>query len=157
MDRNAGRSPSSTCCRDTWWESSEPDGWLIPDSQETEAADRIKSLMFTFDDLQRPGGAAVQVLLRSVEKDRLPIALKGASDIVGDLAPVGPVDVACRQEQDPLGQAVVDDVEERAVNAQAADTDAQDQDAHVLDAGIGEHPFVVRRAQQKQRGDEHGK
>jgi flagellar motor switch protein FliG len=36
--------------------------------------------MFTFDDLQRLTPAAVQTLLRSVEKDKLPLALKGASE-----------------------------------------------------------------------------
>jgi flagellar motor switch protein FliG len=41
--------------------------------------------MFTFDDLQRLAGPAVQTLLRSVEKDKLPIALKGASDKIKEL------------------------------------------------------------------------
>ena len=50
-----------------------------------EAAERIKSLMFTFDDLGRLSGAAIQVVLRSVEKDKLPLALKGASDKVREL------------------------------------------------------------------------
>ena len=41
--------------------------------------------MFTFDDLQRLAAPAVQTLLRSVEKEKLPIALKGASDRIKDL------------------------------------------------------------------------
>ena len=36
--------------------------------------------MFTFDDLSRLDGAGLQVLLRAVEKDKLPLALKGASE-----------------------------------------------------------------------------
>jgi flagellar motor switch protein FliG len=55
------------------------------EERNRESAERIKSLMFTFDDLQRLGSQAVQTLLRSVEKDRLPIALKGASDKIKDL------------------------------------------------------------------------
>ena len=55
------------------------------EERSRESAEKIKSLMFTFDDLQRLTGPAVQVLLRSVEKDKLPIALKGASDKVKDL------------------------------------------------------------------------
>jgi flagellar motor switch protein FliG len=55
------------------------------EERNRESAERIKSLMFTFDDLQRLGGPAVQTLLRSVEKDQLPIALKGASDKIKDL------------------------------------------------------------------------
>jgi len=50
------------------------------EERNREAADRIKALMFTFDDLQRLTPANVQVLLRSVEKEKLPLALKGASD-----------------------------------------------------------------------------
>ncbi|MBO0343891.1 flagellar motor switch protein FliG [Roseibium limicola] len=45
-----------------------------------EAADRIKTLMFTFDDLLKLDAASCQTLLRSVEKDRLAIALKGSTD-----------------------------------------------------------------------------
>jgi flagellar motor switch protein FliG len=55
------------------------------EERNRESAEKIKSLMFTFDDLQRLSGGAVQVLLRSVEKDKLPIALKGASEKVKEL------------------------------------------------------------------------
>jgi flagellar motor switch protein FliG len=55
------------------------------EERNRESADRIKSLMFTFDDLARLSGQAVQVLLRSVERDKLPLALKGASETLRDL------------------------------------------------------------------------
>jgi flagellar motor switch protein FliG len=55
------------------------------EERNRESADRIKSLMFTFDDLARLSGQAVQVLLRSVERDKLPLALKGASETLSDL------------------------------------------------------------------------
>jgi flagellar motor switch protein FliG len=55
------------------------------EERNREAAERIKSLMFTFEDLQRLTGPAMQVLLRSVEKDKLPLAMKGASEKVRDL------------------------------------------------------------------------
>ena len=50
------------------------------EERNRESADRIKALMFTFNDLSRLTSANVQILLRSVEKDKLPIALKGASE-----------------------------------------------------------------------------
>ena len=50
------------------------------EERNREAADKIKALMFTFDDLQRLTPANVQILLRAVEKDKLPMALKGASE-----------------------------------------------------------------------------
>ncbi|HRE45545.1 MAG TPA: flagellar motor switch protein FliG, partial [Terricaulis sp.] len=50
------------------------------EERNREAAERIKSLMFTFDDLQRLTPMAVQTLLRSIDKAALPLALKGASE-----------------------------------------------------------------------------
>ena len=55
------------------------------EDQNKDAAERIRSLMFTFDDLINLDPAAVQNLLRNVEKDKLPIALKGASEGMREL------------------------------------------------------------------------
>src|SRR6202166_2078068 len=55
------------------------------EERNREAAEKIKSLMFTFDDLQRLTPMAVQALLRAVEKDKLPLALKGASEKLRNL------------------------------------------------------------------------
>ena len=55
------------------------------EERSREAAERIKSLMFTFDDLARLTPQSVQTLIRVVEKDKLPVALKGASDRIKDM------------------------------------------------------------------------
>src|SRR5438552_9420968 len=47
-----------------------------------EGAERIKALMFTFDDLTRLNSASAQTLTRQIDKDKLAIALKGATDLV---------------------------------------------------------------------------
>src|SRR5271163_3160898 len=47
-----------------------------------ESAERIKTLMFTFDDLTKLDTASAQTLMRHVEKDKLGIALKGAGEPV---------------------------------------------------------------------------
>ena len=52
------------------------------EDENRESAERIKNLMFTFDDLSKLDAASVQTLLRSVEKDQLAIALKGANESV---------------------------------------------------------------------------
>ncbi len=49
-----------------------------------ESAEKIKSLMFTFEDLGKLDAGGIQTLLRNVEKDKLAIALKGASDTLRD-------------------------------------------------------------------------
>ena len=52
--------------------------------EETDrgAANKIRELMFTFEDLANIDAAGIQTLVRSVEKKRLIIALKGASENV---------------------------------------------------------------------------
>lgn len=55
------------------------------EERNRESAERIKALMFTFDDLVRVDKAGIQVLLRTVEKDKLALALKGGAESVKDL------------------------------------------------------------------------
>ena len=55
------------------------------EDRNREAAERVKSLMFTFDDLSRLPQDAIQKLMRIVEKNKLPIALKGASEQIRNL------------------------------------------------------------------------
>ena len=50
------------------------------EEERRDSADRIKQLMFTFDDLGKLDAASVQTLLRDVEKSDLAISLKGASE-----------------------------------------------------------------------------
>ena len=50
------------------------------EERNRDSAERIRGLMFTFEDLQRVDGGGLQALLRSVEKDKLALALKGASE-----------------------------------------------------------------------------
>src|SRR5580692_11409841 len=85
------------------------------EERNREAAERIKSLMFTFDDLQRLTPLAVQTLLRSVEKDKLPLALKGASEKLRDLFFGNLSERAgkmLREEIEALGPVKVRDVDE---------------------------------------------
>jgi flagellar motor switch protein FliG len=55
------------------------------EERNRESAEKIRALMFTFDDLQRLDSPGVQTLLRAVPKDKLLLALKGASDPLRDL------------------------------------------------------------------------
>src|SRR5580704_3770977 len=47
-----------------------------------ESAERIKTLMFTFDDLTKLDTGSAQTLMRHVDKEKLAIALKGANEAV---------------------------------------------------------------------------
>lgn len=55
------------------------------EERNRESAERIKQLMFTFEDLVRLDTAGVQMVLRTVEKDKLAMALKGGSDAIKEL------------------------------------------------------------------------
>ncbi len=52
------------------------------DEKSRDSSTRIRSLMFTFDDLTKLDPASIQTLLRNTEKDALAIALKGATEPV---------------------------------------------------------------------------
>jgi flagellar motor switch protein FliG len=55
------------------------------EERNRDSAEKIKGLMFTFEDLQKLDSGAIQALMRAAEKEKLPIALKGASDPLKDL------------------------------------------------------------------------
>lgn len=55
------------------------------EERSKESAERVRELMFTFDDLEKIDAAGIQTLIRSVDRDKLSIALKGASDSIKDL------------------------------------------------------------------------
>ncbi|MGB0719623.1 MAG: flagellar motor switch protein FliG [Bdellovibrionales bacterium] len=50
-----------------------------------DSAEKIRSLMFTFEDLLNLDASGIQTLIRAVDKDKLPPALKGATDTIKDL------------------------------------------------------------------------
>jgi flagellar motor switch protein FliG len=47
-----------------------------------DAAERIKALMFTFDDLVKLDTGSAQTLMRNIDKEKLGVALKGANETV---------------------------------------------------------------------------
>jgi flagellar motor switch protein FliG len=55
------------------------------EERSRDSADKIKSLMFTFEDLGKLEPAAIQAILRVADKTKLPTALKGSSEAIRDL------------------------------------------------------------------------
>jgi len=55
------------------------------EERNRDSAERIKALMFTFEDLGKIDGAAIQVILKNAEKDKIPLALKGATEPLREL------------------------------------------------------------------------
>ena len=85
------------------------------EERDREAAEKIKSLMFTFEDLQKLDANAIQVVLREVDKDRLGLALKGASEDLRDMFFSNMSERAAkilREDMEALGPVRLSDVEE---------------------------------------------
>ncbi len=55
------------------------------EKDEPEAAEKIRSLMFTFEDLLKLDAASMQAIIRAMDKEKLPLALKGSTDPLKDL------------------------------------------------------------------------
>jgi flagellar motor switch protein FliG len=55
------------------------------EERNRDSAEKVRSLMFTFEDLGKLDPGGVQTLLRNVEKDKLPLCLKGASEALRDM------------------------------------------------------------------------
>lgn len=55
------------------------------EERNRESAERIRSLMFVFEDLKKLDPGGIQTLLRAVDKGQLALALKGASDELRNL------------------------------------------------------------------------
>lgn len=85
------------------------------EERNRESAERIKQLMFTFDDLARVDNSGIQTLLRQVEKDQLALALKGGSDDVKELFFANMSERAAkmmREDMDAMGAVRLRDVDE---------------------------------------------
>ncbi len=93
------------------------------EERSRDAAERIKALMFTFEDLGKLDPGSIQTLLRHIEKDKLALALKGATDSLRDVFFSNMSERAgkiLREDMEALGPVRLKDVDEaqmRMVNA----------------------------------------
>ncbi|HYK81212.1 MAG TPA: flagellar motor switch protein FliG [Micropepsaceae bacterium] len=85
------------------------------EERSRDAAERIKALMFTFEDLGKLDPGSIQTLLRHVEKDKLGLALKGATDSLRDVFFSNMSERAgkiLREDMESLGPVRLKDVDE---------------------------------------------
>lgn len=88
---------------------------LALEERNREAADRVKSLMFTFEDLARLDSSGIQTLIRKAGNDRIAVALKGASEKLRELFFANMSERAAkilREEMASMGPVRLRDVEE---------------------------------------------
>ncbi len=85
------------------------------EERNRDAAEKIKSLMFTFEDLKKLDPSGTQTLLRGIEKEKLGLALKGASEEIRDLFFSNMSERAgkiLREDMEALGPVRLKDVDE---------------------------------------------
>ncbi len=115
------------------------------EERNRESAERVKSLMFTFEDLTRIDSQGIQILLRNIDKDKLAIALKGASDTVKDLffnnmsTRAGKI---IKEDMDAMGPVRMRDVEEAQQYIVATAKDLSNSGEIVVSEGNGSDELV---------------
>jgi len=102
------------------------------EERNRDSSERIKSLMFKFEDLAKLDPGGVQTLLRAVDKNRLAPALKGAPEILRNLVFSNMSERAgkmLREEMEALGPLRSKDVYEAqaAIIATAKDLAAREE------------------------------
>ncbi len=100
------------------------------EERNRDAAEKIKALMFTFEDLLRLDPGGVQTLIRSVENNRLALALKGSSDSIRDLFFSNMSERAAkilREDMDAMGPVRLRDVDESQSEIVATAKDLADR------------------------------
>jgi flagellar motor switch protein FliG len=85
------------------------------EERNRESAERIRALMFVFEDLSKLDPGGVQTLLRAVEKSQLGLALKGASDGLREMFFSNMSERAAkimREDMDSMGPVRLKDVDQ---------------------------------------------
>jgi flagellar motor switch protein FliG len=115
------------------------------EDRNRDAAERIKQLMFTFEDLAKIDSAGIQTLLRAVDKDKLSISLKGASETIRDLFFGNMSERAAkmlREDIEAMGPVRLRDVEEAQVEMVTIAKDLAAKGEITIAEGDGEDQLV---------------
>lgn len=110
-----------------------------------DAAERIKALMFTFEDLIKLDTSGVQTILRVADKEKLAIALKGASEELRDLFFSNMSERASkilREDMEAMGPVRLKDVDEAQMYLVTQAKDLSAKGEIVIADGGGEDQLV---------------
>ena len=115
------------------------------EERNRDSAERIKALMFTFEDLGKLDPSGVQAMLRAVDKSKLSIALKGASETLRDLFFTNMSERAgkmLREEMASMGPVRLRDVEEAQMMMVQTAKDLAARGEIVMSEGKGEDELI---------------
>jgi flagellar motor switch protein FliG len=115
------------------------------EERNRDSAERIKALMFTFEDLAKLDGSAIQGILKNAEKEKIPLALKGASEALRTLFFANMSERAgklMREDIASMGPVRLKDVEESQTYLVALAKDLSARGEIVIADGSGEDELV---------------
>jgi flagellar motor switch protein FliG len=110
-----------------------------------DAAEKIRSLMFTFEDLLRIDPSGIQTILRNIQKEKLPIALKGASDAIKDLFFSNMSERASKimkEDMASMGPVRLKDVEEAQMHIVTVTKSLADKEEIVISEGGAQDELI---------------
>jgi len=115
------------------------------EERNRDSAERIKALMFTFEDLAQLDPSAIQTLMRSVEKDKLAMALKGASESLREHFFANMSERAgklMREDMSAMGPVRLKDVDEAQMTLVQTAKDLAARNEIVISEGKGDDELV---------------
>ena len=115
------------------------------EDRNRDSAEKIRALMFTFEDLAKLDPGGVQTLLRNVDKDKLAMAMKGASDTLRDLFFSNMSERAAkilREDMEAMGPVRLRDVDEAQMEMVNKAKDLAEAGEIVLSDNKGEDELV---------------
>lgn len=117
----------------------------VLEQRNAEAAERIRALMFTFEDLKKVDPSGMQTLLRNIPKEKLGIAMKGASEGIKELFFKSMSERAAkllREDMEALGPVRLKDVDEAQMLIVQAAKDLSAKGEIVIAGDSGEDQLV---------------
>jgi flagellar motor switch protein FliG len=115
------------------------------EDRNRDSAEKIRALMFTFEDLANLDPQGVQTLLRNVDKDKLALAMKGASDTLRDLFFSNMSERAAkilREDMEAMGPVRLRDVDEAQMEMVNKAKDLAESGEILLSDNKGEDELV---------------
>ncbi|HXC56882.1 MAG TPA: flagellar motor switch protein FliG [Rhizomicrobium sp.] len=115
------------------------------EERSRDSAERIKALMFTFEDLGKLDPGSIQTLLRHVEKDKLGLALKGSTDSLRDVFFSNMSERAgkiLREDMEAMGPVRLKDVDEAQMRMVNVAKDLANKGEIMIASGSAEDELV---------------
>lgn len=115
------------------------------EERNSEAAERIKSLMFTFDDLVKLDSSGIQTVIKTVDKVKLSLALKGAKQEIKDLFFGNMSERAAKilkEDMEALGMVKLKNVDEAQLNIVNATKELAERGEIIIPEGDEEEAMI---------------